>query len=61
MSKQDPGTFPKVAKGVTFAHEQAEVHEIPAKPKRTPKVLGNHFVISLFKGFLLTTLSEIRL
>ena len=36
--KQDTGTFPKVSKGVTFTLEKSEVHEIPAKPKRTPKV-----------------------
>merc|ERR1712150_57902 len=39
LVKQDStGTFPKVAKGVTFTLEKSEVHEIPAKPKRTPKL-----------------------
>lgn len=38
LVKQDTGTFPKAQKGVTFTLEKSEVHEIPAKPKRTPKV-----------------------
>ena len=38
LSKQDTGTFPKATKGVTFTLEKSQVHEIPAKPKRTPKV-----------------------
>ena len=38
LVKQDTGTFPKDKKGVTFTLEKSEVHEIPAKPKRTPKV-----------------------
>ena len=41
LSKQDTGSFPKVTKGVTFTLEKSEVHEIPAKPKRTPKVFGS--------------------
>ena len=42
LVKQDTGTFPKDKKGVTFTLEKSEVHEIPAKPKRTPKV---HWII----------------
>ena len=44
MSKPDPGTFPKVTKEVTFTLDKSEVHEIPAKPKRTPKVPWNYLL-----------------
>ena len=57
LSKQDPGTFPKVTKGVTFTLDKSEVHEIPAKPKRTPKVPWK----CLFEGQLIYTIKYFKL